>query len=239
MRLKIFRLICLLAGPAVAAGQLLAWLYAPEEAVMGLTQKILYSHAPLAWWSLAAFLLAAVAGAMYLRTRRLFWDNLSLAAVESGVVFAGLTLITGMIWAKQAWGVWWTGDPRLVTFLVLWFMYAGCLLLRGAGNESGAARSRKATSAAVFSLIACINVPLVFLSTRLLRSAHPVVLGKGGGLEPEMLITLLANLAAMGLVWLALLLLRLRLAALHDRCARAEYADLSDQTETTIRSAAS
>ena len=238
MRLKTSWFICLTAGPAVAAGQLLAWFYAPEEAVMGLTQKILYCHAPLAWWSLIAFLLAAGAGAMYLRTRRLCWDNLSLAAMESGVVFAGLTLATGMIWARQAWGVWWTGDPRLTTFLVLWFMYAGCLVLRGTGGENGAERGRKASSAAVFSLVACVNVPLVFLSARLLRSAHPVVLGKGGGLEPEMLVTLLVNLAAFGLVWLGLVLLRLRLAALRDRCALAEYARLSD-TKSTCRSVAS
>ena len=239
MRPKTFWLICLAAGPAVAAGQLLAWLYAPEEAIMGLTQKILYCHVPLAWWSLAAFLLAAGAGGIYLRTRRLFWDNLSLAAVESGLVFAGLTLVTGMIWARQAWGVWWTGDPRLVSFLVLWFMYAGCLVLRGSGSEDNAERDRKASASAVFSLIACVNVPLVFLSARLLRSAHPAVLGKGGGLEPEMLVTLLVNLAAMGLVWLALLLLRLHLAALRDRCARAEYARLNAPAQTTRRSAAS
>lgn len=234
MQAKSSLFICVLAGPAAAAGQLLAWRYAPVEATMGLTQKILYCHAPLAWWSLAAFLLAAVAGAMYLRTRRLFWDNLSLAAVESGLLFASLALITGMIWAKQAWGVWWTGDPRLTTFLVLWFMYAGCLVWRTLGGESGAERGRKAALSAVLSIVACSNVPLVFLSTRLLHSAHPTVLGKGGGLEPEMLITLLANLAALGLVWLAILLLRLRLARLRAACGRTEYARLITANETLI-----
>ena len=150
-----------------------------------------------------------------------------------------IMLVTGMIWARQAWGVWWTGDPRLVSFLVLWFMYAGCLVLRGSGSEDNAERDRKASASAVFSLIACVNVPLVFLSARLLRSAHPAVLGKGGGLEPEMLATLLVNLAAMGLVWLALLLLRLRLAELRDRCAQAEYARLNAPAQTTRRSVAS
>ena len=89
----------------MALGQWLAW-RAPVEAVMGLPQKILYCHVPLAWWSLASFALAAVAGAFYLRGRKPFWDYLGLAAVESGLVFAGLTLVTGMIWARQAWGVW-------------------------------------------------------------------------------------------------------------------------------------
>ena len=128
----------------MAFSQVLAWRYAPVEAVMGLSQKILYCHVPLAWWSLASFLLTAVAGGLYLRTRRGFWDNLAVAATESGVLFAGLTLVTGMIWARQAWGVWWTGDPRLTTFLVLWLMYAGCLLLRGAGNAAGPERGRRA-----------------------------------------------------------------------------------------------
>lgn len=211
----------------MVASQWLVWNYAPLEASLGLTQKILYCHVPLAWWALASFVLAAVGGGLYLRTRRLFWDNLSLAAVESGVLFAGLAIATGMLWAKPAWGVWWTGDPRLTSFLILWFMYAGCLVLRRTVQEQGAERGRKATVAAVLSIVACVNVPLVFLSTRLLRSAHPTVLGKGGGgLEPEMLLTLLVCVAAMGLVWLGLLLLRLRLAQLGDACARAEYACL-------------
>ena len=197
-------------GPAMALGQMLAW-QAPVEAVMGLPQKILYCHVPLAWWALASFALAAVAGTLYLRTRRPFWDHLGLAAVESGVVLAGLTLATGMIWARYAWGVWWTGDPRLTTFLVLLFMYAGCLLLRGAGLENGPERGRRASLAACLSIIACLNVPLVFLSTRLLRSAHPVILGKqGGGLEPEMRLTVIACVISFGLLWAGLVWIRKR-----------------------------
>ena len=231
MNIKKIGIICAATGgPAMALGQMLAW-RAPAEAVMGLPQKILYCHVPLAWWSLASFALAAVAGAFYLRARKPFWDHLGLAAVESGVVLAGLTLATGMIWARYAWGVWWTGDPRLTTFLVLLFMYAGCLLLRGAGLEHGPERGRRASLAACLSIIACLNVPLVFLSTRLLRSAHPVVLGKqGGGLEPEMLLALLVCLAAMGLIWLGCLLLRLHLAKLRGACTGLEYARLAGAT---------
>lgn len=228
MKLKLPGIICAAAGgAALALGQALAWWYAPVEAIMGLPQKILYGHVPLAWWSLIAFLLAAVAGALYLRSRKPFWDHLGLAAVQSGVVLAGLTLLTGMIWGKYAWGVWWTGDPRLTTFLVLWFMYAGCLMLRGTGLAPGPEQGRRAALFAAMSIIACINVPLVFLSTRLLRSAHPVVLGKqGGGLEPEMLLTLLVCLAGMGLLWLGGVLLRLHLAQLREACARLEYTHL-------------
>lgn len=238
MNIRKLGVICAaLGGPAMALGQMLAW-RAPVEAVMGLPQKIIYCHVPLAWWSLASFALAAVAGVFYLRTRKPFWDHLSLAAVESGVVLAGLTLATGMVWARYAWGVWWTGDPRLATFLVLLLMYAGCLLLRGAGLENSPEQGRRASLAACLSIIACLNVPLVFLSTRLLRSAHPVVLGKqGGGLEPEMLPALLVCLAAMGLIWLGCLLLRLRLAELRETCAGLEYARLTGENNF-IRGAA-
>ena len=235
MKLDNLGIACAVAGGAVLAlGQALAWRYAPVEAIMGLPQKILYCHVPLAWWSLVAFLLAAVAGALYLRGRKPFWDHLGLAAVESGVILAGLTLLTGMIWGKYAWGVWWTGDPRLTTFLVLWFMYAGCLMLRGAGTASGPEGGRRAALAASMSIVAFINVPLVFLSTRLLRSAHPVVLGKqSGGLEPEMLLTLLVCLAGLGLIWLGGMLLRLHLAQLRETCARLEYARLTGAGKTT------
>ncbi len=223
MKLKHCGLICAaLAGPAMALDQWLIWRYAPQEAVMGLAQKIFYLHVPLAWWSLAAFLLAAVAGAGYLRSRKTFWDSLGLAALESGLLLATLTLATGVIWGKYAWGVWWTADPKLITFLILWFTYAGCLALRG--SESRAEHGRKAVFSAVLSIIAFLNVPLVFFAARLLDSVHPNIIGeRSGGLAPEMLLTLLVSIAAFGLLWLGILLFRLQLAKLKDECGRLEY----------------
>ena len=222
MKIKSCGLICAaLAGPAMALDQWLIWRYAPLETVMGQAQKIFYLHVPLAWWALGAFSLAAVAGAGYLRTRKIFWDNLGLAAVESGLVFASLALATGAIWGKYAWGVWWTADPRLITFLILWFTYAGGLTLRGAGGKRAGERGRGLS--AVFNIIALLNVPLVFLATRLLDSVHPNIAGQRGGLAPEMLLTLLVSIAAFGLVWLGLLALRLNLAEIETQCARLEY----------------
>ena len=223
MKLKHCGLVCAaLAGPAMALDQWLIWRYAPLEEVMGLPQKIFYLHVPLAWWSLVAFLLAAVAGGAYLRTRRRFWDNLGLAAMESGLLLATLALATGAIWGRYAWGVWWTADPKLITFLILWFTYAGCLALRGAENR--AEYRRKATFSAVLSIIAFLNVPLVFFATRLLNTVHPnVIAGRTGGLAPEMLFTLLASLAALGLTWLGILILRLHLAELKNESERMEY----------------
>lgn len=229
MKIKYCGLVCAaLAGPALALDQWLIWRYAPLEAVMGLAQKIFYLHVPLAWWSLISFLLAAGAGAGYLRTRKTFWDNLGLAAAEVGLLFATLTLATGLFWGKYAWGVWWTADPRLITFLVLWFTYAGGLAGRGTngGRRAGTGRAgeRARVFSAVFNIIACLNVPLVFLATRLLDSVHPnIAAARGGGLTPEMLLTLLLSIAAFGLVWGGLLTLRLSLGKLETRCGRLEY----------------
>ena len=208
------------AGPGMIAAQALAWFYAPVDAAMGITQKIFYCHVPLAWWALAAFLLNALAGAVYLRTREPKWDHLARAAGESGFVLAALAFITGMIWAKCAWGVWWTADPRLITFAVLCFMYAGYLLMRNSNLLGAISGHKRAGLAAVWGILAGLNVPLLLLAARLLRGAHPTVFGaRGGGLEPEMLITLLACLLAFGLIWMGILRLRfeqLRLgAALH------------------------
>ncbi len=202
------------------ASQALVWFYAPVDAALGITQKIFYSHVPLAWWALVAFLLNALAGAAYLRTRLPRWDHLARSAAESGFALAGLALLTGMIWAKCAWGVWWVNDPRLISFAVLCFMYAGYALMRNTALLGPIPENRMAVLASAWGILACLNIPLLFLAVRLLRSAHPTVFGaQGGGVEPEMLVTLLAGLFALGLVWLVILRLRFGLlraaAAMH------------------------
>ena len=127
---------------------------------------------------------------------------------------AWLALVTGMIWARRSWGVWWTWDPRLTTTLVMWFIYAGYLVLRGLDLPP----QRKRMICAVVGVVAFLDVPLVFLSARLWRSIHPAVFAsKGGGLEPEMKLTAIACVAAMGLFWAGLVWLRTRQLGLRDR----------------------
>ena len=126
-------------------------------------------------------------------------------AAEVGVLLAGLALVTGMIWARRSWGVWWTWDPRLTTTMILWFLYAGYLVLR----KMDMPRERQANLCAVVGIVAFVDVPLVFLSARLWRSIHPAVFAnKSGGLEPEMKIAAIAAVVCFGLVWAGLVGLR-------------------------------
>jgi heme exporter protein C len=198
-------LIALAGTFSLAFCQWLVFIYAPEEQVMGLAQKIFYIHLPLAWWGLVSFGTACIASICYLKTHRLHYDHLSHAAVEVGMVCCTLTLITGSIWGRHSWGVWWTWDPRLTTALILWFIYAGCMALRAMPMQ----QKRRASLCSVVSIAGFLDVPLVFLSARLWRSIHPAVFAsQGGGMEKEMVIAVLACILSFALIWLTLLLLR-------------------------------
>jgi len=196
--------------------QYLIWNYAPIEATLGLVQKIFYLHLPLAWWGMISFFLVFVFSGLVLLRKQDKYDFWARASAEIGVLFSGLALITGSIWAKASWGVWWTWDPRLTTTLIMWFVYVGYLLLQGLELPE---LKRKKISAAV-GIIAFLDVPLVFVSARIWRTVHPAVFAhKGGGLAPEMLYTLLASLVSFGFLWLLLLKLRAKQIALEQKLA--------------------
>ncbi len=203
--MRLVQSLSILAAVGMIVSQWFIFEFAPVEQHMGLVQKIFYIHLPLAWWALMSFFVVFVASIAYLKSRKTAWDNLAKAAAEIGVVFAGLTIISGSIWGRHSWGVWWTWDPRLSTALVMWFVYAGYLILRGLDMP----RERNANIRAVLGIIAFIDVPLVFLSARLWRSIHPAVFAsEGGGLDTDMKITVFVCLAAFGFVFATLLLLR-------------------------------
>lgn len=208
-------LILVLAGAAgLACGWWLIFSYAPVEAVMGAVQKIFYMHLPLAWWALISFFAVFVLSILFLVRKDGRWDRLARAAAETGVLFTTLCLVTGILWGRRSWGVWWTWDPRLTTALVMWFVYTAYLLLQGLAMST----ARRATVRAVIGIVAFADVPLVFLSARLWNSIHPAVFAKsGGGMEPEMLHTVLFCVAAMGLLWLGLTLMRAEQLRLAER----------------------
>lgn len=207
-------LSALAGGLALAACQWLIYVYAPEEQVMGLAQKIFYIHLPLAWWGLISFALSFVAGMLYLKTRAPKYDLLAASSVEVGMLFCTLTLVTGSIWGRHSWGVWWTWDPRLTTALILWFIYAGFMALRSMPLPE----NRRAALCSVVAIAGFLDVPLVFLSARLWRSIHPSVFAsQGGGLEPEMAVAVACCVVSFGLIWLAMLLLRYRQMLLSRR----------------------
>lgn len=196
------------------AGQYFIWFYAPEELTMGVVQKIFYTHLPLAWWAFVAFLGVFVASILVLWTKAEKWDVWAGVLAEVGVLFCGLALITGSIWGRASWNTWWTWDPRLSTTLVMWFVYAGYLLLRAA--EVGGAKGAKIR--AVLGIVAFLDVPLVFLSARLWRSIHPAVFAaQGGGLEPEMWLTVGVNALAWGILFFTLVVARLHNQVLAHR----------------------
>lgn len=196
--------IAFLAGLALAACQWLIYNYAPVEATLGPVQKIFYMHLPLAIWAMASFLVVFAGSIAWLIWRRTGIDHICEAAAEIGVLFSGLALASGIIWARKSWGVWWTWDPRLTTTLIMWFLYCAYLVFRHIDIEA----TRKRTICAILGIAAFLDVPLVFVSARMFRSIHPAVIGAGGGLEPEMRLTAIASVAACGLLWLALLLIR-------------------------------
>lgn len=200
-------LLALLGGAAFAACQWLVFCYAPVEATLGLAQKIFYIHLPMSWWALISFFVLFLASLASLLKNSEAADRLCAAAAEIGVLLGGLALITGMIWARLSWGVWWTWDPRLTTALIMWFVYAGYLLLRGLDLPP----RRKSVICAVVGIVAFLDVPLVFLSARLWRSIHPAVFAaKGGGMEPEMKVTAIACVLSFALLWAGLVWLRKR-----------------------------
>ena len=204
--------------------------YVPTEADQGIVQRIFYFHVPCAWVAFAAFALVALAGVFYLWLGGEIWDDLGQAAAETGMLFATLMLVSGILWARPIWGVWWTWDSRLTSTFILWLLYGGYLMMRAMVDDS----AQVARFSAVVGIVAALDVPVVIVSVRLWRTIHPAVLvtKQGGhGLEdPRMVATLLVSLAAMSLLfaWMTMLRfaelrMRTRLGGLARRIALAQY----------------
>lgn len=202
----------LLAALIVFAGY--AGLFiAPTEAKQGNIQRIFYFHVG-AWTAMfIAFTLAVLANVGWLATRKMRWDWLGVASAEVGVVCCTIGLITGPLWAKPVWGIWWTWDPRLTTTFLLWLLYISYLLLRGLLDDP----HRRASLSAVFGVFAYLDVPLVYVSNRLWRTQHPQPVLFGGpnsGLDPTMLKVLMISMAAVVAVAILIIVERYRLERL-------------------------
>ena len=182
--------------------------FVPTEADQGIVQRIFYFHVPCAWVAFAAFGIVAIAGVFYLWLGDALWDDLGYAAAEIGMVFCTLMLISGILWAKPIWGVWWTWDSRLTTTFILWLLYGGYMILRASSDDS----PQVARFAAVVGIVAALDVPIVIISVRLWRTIHPAVLitkqGEHGLEDPRMIATLLVALAAFTILFGWLLMLR-------------------------------
>ena len=187
--------------------------YAPAEAIMGIAQKIFYFHVPLAWVAFLAFFVVFLGSLLYLWKKDRKWDVLAHSSAEVGVIFTTLVLLTGPLWAKSAWGVWWTWDPRLTTTLILWLIYVAYLMVRSyAVSEVQGTRF-----AAVVGIVGFVNVPIVALAIVLWRTQHPgPLVWQEGGLDPAMRLTLMVSLLTFTVLYLNLLLRRMGLRRLKD-----------------------
>ncbi|HET7372452.1 MAG TPA: cytochrome c biogenesis protein CcsA [Gemmatimonadaceae bacterium] len=186
--------------------------FTPIEARQGAAQKIFYLHAPSAIVGLyIAFGLVGIAGVLYLWLRDERLDRVAASAVEVGVVFMTVVLITGPMWAKPIWGTWWTWDARLTLTLFLWFVYIGYLLFRGAIEDHGT----RARYSAVLGVLGALLVPFIHLSVYLFRTLHPmpiVLKPSSPSLPNDMLWTFVMAIVSFTLLFFALLRVRYRLA---------------------------
>lgn len=201
-----------------------AFFYAPTEIVMGHVQRIFYFHMGSVWVATVAFTMVFISSIAYLKTQKRNWDILAYTSAELGVLFITLTIISGSIWAKPIWGVWWTWDPQLTATFILWVLYIVYLLLRSsAGSEV-----RKAKFAAVFAIIAFIDLPFVYISARVMRGVSPIVFGGGGGgIDPKMLVALFASLTAFSLLFVVMLKYRYDLEKMSDEVAKLKLSGAS------------
>ncbi|MGA9348139.1 MAG: cytochrome c biogenesis protein [Anaerolineae bacterium] len=198
---------------AIIAALYLVFIYAPTERVMGDMQRVFYFHVSSAWVGFFAFFVTLIVSAAYLWKGARTWDILSLSSVEVGVTFITMAIISGSIWAKVAWNVWWTWDPRLTTSTILWLIYISYLMLRNAIDDE----ARRARFAAVHGIVGFTSVPITFMAIRWWRTIHPVILeSQGFNLAPPMLTTLLFCIGAFTLLYFALLTHRVRLEQLAD-----------------------
>ncbi len=188
---------------ALAASLSLVFFYAPLDADQGFIQKIFYLHVPLAIVALVGFVVGGVFAILHLHSGDSRWDAYSYVSIHMSVIFGVAVLITGSIWAKASWGHWWVWDePTLVSFLIVFLMYATYYPFRYAIED----RERQARYASVFAIVAGAFVPLNFIAVRMAESlVHPRTFATAnGGLPGEMMFTFLVSLVAIGLLWVTL-----------------------------------
>ena len=202
-RSHIIKIVLLVLGAlSFMASLYMIFFYVPTEQSMGVVQRIFYFHVPVAWIALLSYLVIFVSSIMYLWKRNRKWDAVALSAAEIGFLFTTMFLITGSIWAKPAWGVWWTWSPRLTSALVLWFIYVAYLTIRSYTQGD----DRKARFSSAVAIIGFIDIPIVILSISLWRTQHPSALIFEGGLTSSMLLTLQICILAFTLLYVLILI---------------------------------
>ena len=218
MSTAIRRLSVVVTAASLAALGVFGLIIAPADRVQGDAQRLMYLHVPAAWVAYLAFGVTSATAALYLwpRTRNTRWDRVSAASAELGVLFTAITIVLGSLWGRPVWGVWWAWDARLVTTLVLLFLYVGYLALR----KVAASRDVRARRSAIAALVAFVDVPVVHFSVIWWRTLHqqPTVLNPelNPQIEGVMALTLFVGVAAFTALYVSLLIARCALARAAD-----------------------
>jgi len=204
----------------LAASLYMSLIFAPVEVNMGNVQRIFYTHVSVGWVGMIGFLLALVAGIVYLSTGKKRWDIIGLAGVEVGLVFAFLNIISGSVWAKATWNTWWVWEPRLITATIMELIYIAYVMLRQSIDEP----DRRARFGAIYAIVGFVSVPLTFLSIRIWNSIHPVVIASGDAgadtgmnMSSDMRMAFFFALFTFTVIGITLLWHRIRLGFLSDK----------------------
>jgi heme exporter protein C len=205
---------------------LVIFFYAPTEVTMGNVQRIFYFHVGSAWVAAVAFFVALLSGVSYLRNPIRIWDTIAVGSVEIGLTFTSMTIVSGSVWGRPAWNTWWIWSPRLTSITVMWLVYVAYFMLRGAIEDE----DRRGRFAAVYVIAGFVTVIITYLSIRLLRDIHPVLLGQASadaqglqefsGLDStKMVLSLNVAVLTFTILYLAWLANRLRLQRMLDEAA--------------------
>ena len=210
----------------------LIFLWVPTETNQGAVQRILYFHVPVAWGSMMAIFVVAGASFAYLWKKNEKWDRLAVSAAEVGVVYGALMLLSGMIWARPVWAVWWTGEAKLTTALILFFIYVAYLMFR-AYFPPGTQRQRLS---AIIGLIGAIDTPIIYFAANLWSQAHPpLVTGpaadEASALGSDLGIVLLVSTLAFTFLFIFMVQHRYKIRSAEDDLVEIKRsADLSAAT---------
>jgi heme exporter protein C len=206
MQRTITYLLAAFAGLLIMTELYYIFLKLSDEVSQGAVYRIMFFHIPAAMMDFLMYFVALVASIGFLVTKKYSYDSVAVAAVEVGTMFCALNLITGSIWGREAWGIWWAWDARLTSQLICFLLYAGYLILRPAIEDP----TQRATFAAVLAIFSFADVPIVYFSIQWWRTQHPAPVLTTGGLAPEMKAPLWGMMLAFILLGTALMMVRLR-----------------------------
>jgi heme exporter protein C len=213
MRLKIILALAVLSGLVLSWNLHTMFLRVPDELNQGAIFRIIYFHVPAAITSFAGFFLAMFASVGYLIKKDLRYDSVAASITEVSFAFTTITLITGSIWGRIIWGIWWTWDYRLTSFFICWLLYVGYLMLRRAIDDP----TSRARLCAVLSIFACVDVVIVWKSIEWFRTQHPgpvLSIRSGGGMAPGMEAPIWWNVLALLMLATVLVMIRMRQEAM-------------------------